>query len=73
MEYADILDKSVAKISEKLKNLDADDDMKKELSKLASTCDEQGIKSLIQQILDLKYYLLNKHALLHMNCVPLFF
>lgn len=47
VEYANILDSSIALITEKLKNLDADDEIKQELTKITSQYNQEGIQLLI--------------------------
>ncbi|CAL6100914.1 Conserved_hypothetical protein [Hexamita inflata] len=73
VEYAAILDNSIQKVKDKLSCLDVDDDMKAELVKQTSNYTVEGVQLLLQQIIDLKYFILNKHALIHMKHVPLFF
>jgi len=73
VEYVSILDESLKKIIEKIEKVDEEDEMKEQLQRLTSNYSREGLETLVQQITDLKFFLLNKHTLLHMKHVPLFF
>lgn len=73
VEYANILDNSLEVIKKKLGNMDENDQVKEDLMRATANYSETGLKALMQQITDLKFFLLNKHSLIHMKHVPLFF
>ena len=59
VEYANILDNSLEVIKKKLSNIDENDQVKEDLMISTAIYSETGLMALMQQITDLKVFLLN--------------